>query len=338
MYEEEDDDLPLRFQGMGRHLQTNSEEFNRRLTAYLTNQAAMRDTNALFAQQFPGVPQYAHNQQALYNNMLNTQQYQQSLMQQQQQAIQQQQMSPVSPGSNYRQAPYIIPTMQNNQQSSYYPSTSHGRSASIATPQASMSSANSPLSPAIKNEEDRRLSLASAFPSSSKTSTPQVAPALVKKEPEQVKEEQMPYQQYQALLTGPFTNRNNNLFTTQLPNESQQLLGSTLDPRDPMSNMWIPYENMNSMYDFNANPMSTNSTTIGKDANFANLGGLNSTLAPSDSTFSHGNQDFNPYGETSFFEDGMKNSGHGSATGTPGGTGDFNLFIEQDQWEPTSSQ
>ena len=66
IYEEEDDDLPEQYRRLTAHLQTGSADFNRRLSAYLTNHVAMRSaldqaiTNS-YAQHYPDVPQSVHN-------------------------------------------------------------------------------------------------------------------------------------------------------------------------------------------------------------------------------------------------------------------------------------
>ena len=62
-----DIDLSVKYRQLTAHLQTGSGDFNRRLSAYLTNHAAMRSaldqavTNS-YAQQYPNAPQFAHNQ------------------------------------------------------------------------------------------------------------------------------------------------------------------------------------------------------------------------------------------------------------------------------------
>lgn len=137
MYEEEDDDLPLQYRRLTAHLQTNSSDFNRRLSAYLTSHQAMR--NAL--------------SQALSNSYAQSAgqvQGNQVPQQQQQQGQQQQWMSQQSQPFNL-----TMPDFQNNNSDTSSPSTNrqptsnwgmtpypavngqvsaHQRSASIATP------------------------------------------------------------------------------------------------------------------------------------------------------------------------------------------------------------
>ncbi|KAI9773333.1 MAG: hypothetical protein M1840_007548 [Geoglossum simile] len=67
MYEEEDDDLPHPYRRLAAGLQTGSPDFNRRLTAYLTNHVAMRSAldqaiTSSYAQTYPNAPRYVHNQ------------------------------------------------------------------------------------------------------------------------------------------------------------------------------------------------------------------------------------------------------------------------------------
>lgn len=66
IYEEEDDDLPMQYRRLTAHLQTGSADFNRRLSAYLTNHVAMSSAldqavSNSYAQQYPNAPQLVHD-------------------------------------------------------------------------------------------------------------------------------------------------------------------------------------------------------------------------------------------------------------------------------------
>ncbi|KAK0625317.1 hypothetical protein B0T17DRAFT_269901 [Bombardia bombarda] len=82
MYEEEEDDMPRQFRVLASHLQTGSSDMNNRLNAYLTNHVAMAsmasmareaEVNRLFAEQFPNIPQVAH-QNSMYMQPLRSNQ------------------------------------------------------------------------------------------------------------------------------------------------------------------------------------------------------------------------------------------------------------------------
>jgi hypothetical protein len=74
MYDEEDDDLPVQYRRLTAHLQTDSVDFNRRLSAYLTNHVAMRTAleqfiDQSFAQQSPAQSALANGSGQLYSHM-----------------------------------------------------------------------------------------------------------------------------------------------------------------------------------------------------------------------------------------------------------------------------
>ncbi|KAK4994349.1 hypothetical protein LTR66_005594 [Elasticomyces elasticus] len=99
MYEEEDDDLPMQYRRLTAHLQTTNAEFDRRLTAYLTNHMAMRTaigqaiSDGYSPQPYPG------------QQFVNQQQYMQSPYPT---PMMPPQMTHRSPHS-YRQSPYPMP-------------------------------------------------------------------------------------------------------------------------------------------------------------------------------------------------------------------------------------
>ena len=326
MYEEEEDDLPSQYRRLTAHLQTNSTAFNQRLAAYLTGQIGVRSAvdqylSNSYAQQFPNVQQFQPNQ-PMYQNPGMAQQFHQQMMQQSH-----------SPASMYRQAPYPIPNLHQQQ-------AIHGRSASIANPQMSSHKTQSPVLP---DDEKRRMSIATVptttgspdltrTPMSNTSSTPKTIPTT----PQTSFSQQQPLQAFQSQYNNSSLNPDLSLLTTALPTESQMLLGSALDPRDPMTNMFMAGSQYmpNSYYNFDATLPPTMS--IGKDVSggqlYPSFDGLNATLASSELEMNHG-IDFQYAGQTSFFDAGM-NETTASGTGMPGGN-DFNLFIDQEAWGET---
>jgi hypothetical protein len=324
MYEE-DDDLPSQYRRLTAHLQTNSTAFNQRLAAYLTGQIGVRSAvdqylNNSYTHPFPSAQQFSHPQ-PIYQNPGMAQQFHQQMMQQSN-----------SPNSMYRQAPY---PMHNLHQRA---SAMHRRSVSIANPQIT---SNKTQSPALPEEEKRRMSLASAPVTSGSPDLPRTpisntsnTPTTIPTTPQTSFSQQQPSQTFQAQYNTSNFNPDLSLFTTALPAESQMLLGSALDPRDPMTNMFMAGSQYmsNSYYQFDSTLPPTYS--VGKDVSggqlYPSFDGLNATLAPSELEMNPG-LDFQYAGQTSFFDAGMKET-TGSGTGTPGETGDFNLFIDQDVW------
>ena len=293
MYEEEDDDLPMQYRRLTAHLQTGSADFNRRLSAYLTNHVAMRSaldqaiTNS-YAQQYPNAPQFAHHQN-MYPSPFMTQPMPQ-------------QQSPHS----YSQ-PYPTPNPP-----SYRP-THQARSASVSQPTSHYSptsiTAPSPAEQSLPQMNRRRTSAsASASASSVKSGsrsphgvtppTPQSAhsqPAVprtssasnVKSEPAAPQpmkappqpSPQQPQHQLQQPSQQPWSmagHSNISPFTTSLPVESQMLLGSALDPNDPFTSMLMAgSENL-------PHPPNYHPTSQQKPRSFSQAyGGMSATLAPS---------------------------------------------------------
>lgn len=314
MYEEEDDDLPMQYRRLTAHLQTGSSDFNRRLSAYLTNHVAMRTaldqaiTNS-YAQQYPNAPQFAHNQQSMYPSPFMAHNMQQ-------------QQSPQS----YMPSPYMAPATSNFQ------SRHHMRSASAAgVPEASGYSQTPATSSPIENPasvDHRRTSMPnklqskSVSPVTSRTPQPlqsrptmpqrsssnggsHSSPSLNAKQEGQVKQDaqvkpegqplrqmQAPpqlqqYPQYQQPAFNAYPYRDFGPLTTALPTESQMLLGPAFDPNDPLTSMFMAgSENM-----FYNPPMAS----MSKQRNFhPSYDGMNATLAPSALDMSTGHGTFNP--------------------------------------------
>lgn len=344
MYEEEDDDLPMQYRRLTAHLQTGSADFNRRLSAYLTNHVAMRTaldqaiTNS-YAQQYPNAPQFAHNQSVYPSPFMN------------------QSMSPQQSPQSYGQ-PYPTPAS-----SGYRPghrARPASASASNSTPAYSPSvSAASPGQPAPQMDP-RRTASASKSASRSPTgssSTPQLTqsrPSLPHSSSGYIKQEDQPRQMrappQPSSQQNPFRNMhlypNNSPFTTALPAETQMLLGSALDPNDPMTSMLMAgSENLPMPFNY------LNSSLLQKPHSFhQSFDGMSATLAPSALDMSPRQHDYthppssmsmsnSQLGYSDSLPDFSKSqmftpgSATGSGTDTPGGIdGGWDSFINDNSW------
>lgn len=293
MYEEEDDDLPLQYRRLTAHLQTGSADFNRRLSAYLTNHVAMRSAleqsiHNSYAQQFPNAPQY---QQSIFPSPMLAHQHQQ----QQQQPSSGASMQP--PNQNYRQHPYSSPQQQ--QQGFTLP---HQRANSVAVPQQSQSAVpatgapNQRRSMSMSGSASDSLTPASTDPRSPQTpgQGQQVKPSFP---PGSFNQSQQPQQQF-ALPSydmGAF-GQSAYPFSTQLPGESQGFLGNTLNQADPLTSMmmagsdpsmfWNFTQNQNintSQLSVNPDKLQDSVQHVGGPQHAPSVAGLNSTLAPASS-------------------------------------------------------
>jgi len=338
MYEEEDDDLPLHYRRLTAHLQTGSADFNRRLSAYLTNHVAMRSAleqtiHQSYAQQFPNAPQYAHNQPFFPSPLLAHQQ--QQLMQQQQQQI-------------FRQQPYPSP-----QPPQSFQLGGQARSASIATPQHHAATIGS-ASPTVPCDDARRMSVPSgsiksetpdsanpATPASTVSGTPQIRPAVPQFSPAPLPMSQPFLPTYNM---GAFSNDFGGVFSSALPINSQMFLGNTLDMSDPMSSMLMAGSQNFPQFNFNS------SLPLAQDMNLNKAGGpqvyptsegLNSTLSaaevvdPRDLTMSP-----EYAGQMSFFDASFGESTGQSLSSTPNAVDNWSSFINDDSWDnfPSGSQ
>lgn len=361
MYEEEDDDLPMQYRRLTAHLQTGSADFNRRLSAYLTNHVAMRSaldqaiTNS-YAQQYPNAPQFAHNHHSLYPSPFMAHNVPQ-------------QQSP----QPYIQSPYNIATGTPG-----FRSTQHVRSASIAGPHDTSGYAQnlSLTSPVQSNNQvdHRRMSMpaksisptqAAQTPhfmqsrpslphsSSSYTGKNQMSPtSRIKQEDQTLGQMQAPQSQPQPQQQPQHSYANVGgyqgfgPFTASLPTESQMFLGSMLDPNDPLTsmlmagseNMMQPHYDPNSslpkQHSFHPSydGMSATLAPSALDISSQNVTGLPSNSAVSSSSlsstppFSLGFSDGLPEMKNHNFT--RSNSSHGSGTGTPAIDGGWDAFID----------
>ena len=357
----------MQYRRLTAHLQTGSVDFNRRFSAYLTNHVAMRSaldqaiTNS-YAQQYPNAPQFAHNQQTMYPSPFLAHNMQQ-------------QQSPTS----YVQSPYMA------QGHPGFRPGHHARSASATgtqdTPGYTQPSTtqSSPVDPSVSTEP-RRTSMPSKMPSKSVSPVTSRTPQPLQSRPSlppktssvldnqqtpaynNIKQESQPSQPSQPMRAPPqlqvnqqpttnmFGFQDFSPFSTALPAESQMLLGSALDPNDPLTSMMMAgSENMAPSNFFNSTPAS-----LSKQRNFhPSYDGMSATLAPSALDMSQGMFGTQPpttsasLGKPGFqlafdstFPDftkgqpmfGGPNSSNGSGTVTPGLDGGWDAFINDNTW------
>jgi hypothetical protein len=339
MYEEEDDDLPSQYRRLTAHLQTSNPVFNSRLSAYLTNNVAMR---RILEQTI----QDSYAQQ--YNNAQGQQQYplqpsfpsplvtQHGHQQQQQPSM----MYPPQSPSTYRTAPYP----PRAQQQSFQP-TQHQRSASIAVPQEIMNT--SLTSPIDQPDSVRRMSMPTTGVNSTNSpvqpgapltplSTTSASPQLQQQKPSfpPGSFSQQFGQQSQPALMQPFdmSGYSNFPFTTTLSANVQGLLGDTLDMNDPFTAQMMAGSGTmaGTFYDFSTQPELPVTTDIGKQQTHPSFDGLTATLAPAALDDTQQITDFS----SNYFNDAFK---AGEITGgSPGQNNDWSAFFDTAAYEETS--
>jgi hypothetical protein len=338
MYEEEDDDLPLKYRRLTAHLQTNSVDFNRRLAAYLTNQVAMRSAveqmvnNSYNQPQYPNHPQYGGQpQQAMYHSpMMNRHAAQ-------------------SPTGAYRSSPYPNPHQPGFQQT-------HGRVYSMAAPNDVSTHAVTLQNPSMPphTPEQRRRSTPAKIPASPVPRTSSIKPDL----------DQQRQTQSVGQMAGNFPPvwQDMGPFTTSLPPEAQQLLGPGLDPNDPFtsvlmagsenytSNPYYPWGNLPSSgklgqitpsihpsYNGMSATLAPSALESGADA----LSATTATTSPSHDyssasssglgfNFSQESKGFNSYSTAGLGRD-ETTQGFGSGQVTPG-EGFWDSFVQDGGW------
>lgn len=238
MYEEEDDDLPLRYRRLTAHLQTGSADFNRRLAAYLTQQVAVRNM----------MGQMSQNPYSQYLNMP----YQPQGASMFPPPMMPQANLGQSPTTSYRSAPYPSPHQTGYRQS-------HNRSYSMA----SLPNNKGPTSPNVSIQtpslDQRRLSTPTNIHSSGETQ--QSGHAI---DTDSIKPDLDYLRQTQSATfpqSGPFPPlwQDAGPFTTSLPPEAQQMLAYApqFDVNDPnyamlmqgsdqfISSPYYPWHDMN---------------------------------------------------------------------------------------------
>ncbi|KAF2738292.1 hypothetical protein EJ04DRAFT_61016 [Polyplosphaeria fusca] len=315
MYEEEDDDLPAQYQRLSAHINSSSMIFNQRLHDYLATHAGVRGTfmqhytgNPLGSQfspslaQFPGqtmspfIPQTQMLPPQVFTQP--SQNYNQTSPSYNQQNFQQ----------SYRQSPYSIPNRPQP----------HQRSASVSTPQPlpSFQQGAPHVNTTTENssgEANRRMSLPPhilEYPNSQggDASRPQLSPSASSTNVQQQKapSDQNPSSTATtptstqgtprsgqgtptALPSGVpnYTNIAQNMnfgpLSMSLPPESQQFVGSALDPADPCTSIFMAGSDriaqpFTGTYTYNPN---ISPRPKGANTDAPTSSGINSTLAPS---------------------------------------------------------
>lgn len=347
MYEEEDDDLPLQYRRLTAHLQTGSADFNRRLSAYLTNHVAMRSaldqaiTNS-YAQQYPNAPQFAHNQPAMYPSPFMPQP-----------------VTPVQSPQSYMQHPFPGVNAANFRPPPPRPVSTaghHSPANHVTSP---------PTSSPVETTDPRRASMQSKSASPVAVRTPQsmharplpqsTASHPVKQEP--VVPVVTQSQQVPLTPTSMYSPQDLGPLSTSLPPESQMLLGSVLDPKDPMNAILMGGNDgfAQSYWNSQLGPST-------KPRNFyQSYDGMSATLAPSALDMSSHHFNYMPPQQLSsmpitnpsflsfdnsgldcskgFFPFNNAASSHGSGTVTPAGLdgGGWDAFINDSSWAENSS-
>ncbi|KAL8674914.1 MAG: hypothetical protein Q9168_000718 [Polycauliona sp. 1 TL-2023] len=343
MYEEEDDDLPMQYRRLTAHLQTGSADFNRRLSAYLTNHVAMRSaldqaiTNS-YAQQYPNAPQFAHNQAAMYPS-----------------PFMHQGMTPAQSPQSYIHSPYPrpntfrAPSAHPTSTTNHHSPTSYGQSPTTSGPvditeqrrSSAPSKSASPVAvrtPQIAHDRPSlpHLTTSGQHPSDSISSQPPVS-----MQPQQVPP--TPTSMYSPQEMGPFT--------CSLPPESQMLLGSALGGKDPMSSIF-----MGGSDGFSQSYWSSGLGASVKPRNFhPSYDGMSATLAPSaldiptqpmshqffqqsstpstNPSFLSFDGNVHEYPKSMYHHTHNAPSSHGSGTATPGAlSGGWEAFINDSSW------
>ncbi|KAI4165141.1 MAG: hypothetical protein LQ342_001418 [Letrouitia transgressa] len=342
MYEEEDDDLPLQYKRLTAHLRTGSADFDRRLSAYITNQVAMKSAldqavNNSYAQQYPNAPQFAHNQPGMYPSPFLPQTVAQH-------HTPQSYMQSNTGSSPAFQAP--------NPANPVSTASNHSPTGYIQSPQAS-----SPPS----EGGNRRQSLHSTPASPVAVRTPQVGPSrpsVVSIPSYDGERDPSIHGQTQGALQAPhvqptasasYLPQDVGPLTTSLPPESRMLLGTGTDLKDSLSPMCTGANDS-----FMPSSWPSSQASLLKARNFQpSYDGMSATLAPSaldmsPHHFQHSQHPLmiNRLGQTTLanlqeggipdFSKGWfqrSNSSHSSGTATPGPIDcEWDAFINDTSW------
>jgi hypothetical protein len=349
MYEEEDD-LPSQYRHVSSHLyngaySSGGPAFNDRVLNFLATNMEMRKMVANSMQAQDG---QNNSHQFTNTNMGIPTPMPMPLPQSQYMAPPQQAHSAVM----YRQAPY--PTPRPPPQQAFHQSH-HQRSASFATPAGQPAAVQH--SPMVHAMDHRRMSMPAAIPSadgsplqmntpksapSVQSTPPQRPPAMSSRQPSSygyVPQVLQPQQQQSMPAYDMNTLPNDYFpFTAQLPANAQGLLGSTLDPNDPLTHMMMAGSGNlpTSFYNFGPQPQAPTSMSTGGQQTHPTLDGLGSTLAPSAFDMLAGADQSQP----SFFSDAFtaESSGHATPAVTPGDNVQWGQFMNNDWDDLQSSQ
>lgn len=253
MYEEEDDDLPTQYQRLNAHLHTSSVIFNKKLHDYIATQHGVRNMfmsqyqNPQFGNPYGGQAPPQTNATFGQNNWLNPtmmppQQFNPQMSQNftQQQPQQQQPQQQQSQPQGVRASPYHIPQKL------------HQRSASIAVPMdqsmqhdasASQDARRMSLPAQVVGEDQSRpaLSRGPSFQPNSPQLTDGTSPMSGQRTPQLQPDSETPVSTFSPMnfAMGSQTLSGPNPLSMALPAESQQFLGSVLDPNDPRTAVFM---------------------------------------------------------------------------------------------------
>lgn len=249
MYEEEDDDLPTQYQRLNAHLHTTSVMFNKKLHDYIATQHGVRNMfmsqyqNPSFQQYGAQVPQQS-NAAFGQNNWLNpTMMPPQQFNQQTPQTFGQQQQTAQSQG--VRASPYHVPQRPHQRAASIAvptsmdPSMHQGTSASQDARRLSLPAQS--VDDQTRPAPSRGASFAAQQPTSPYTDTASPLSGSGQRTPQLQADSETPVSTFSSMnfslgsqmLGGP------NPLSMALPAESQQFVGSVLDPNDPRTAMFM---------------------------------------------------------------------------------------------------
>ncbi|KZM24978.1 uncharacterized protein EKO05_0009471 [Ascochyta rabiei] len=253
MYEEEDDDLPTQYQRLNAHLHTTSVMFNKKLHDYIATQHGVRNMfmsqyqNQQFSQLGGQYPPPNNGSLPQTNNWLNpTTMPPQQFNQQPTNNNTNQQPQPSHVNTSVRSSPYHIPQRPQP----------HQRSASIAVPAFDSSMQQGTVTPqdarrmslpaqaGVDGQSRPALSRGSSFQPTSPTTDTSASPRSGSGQhtphlqvdtdtPASAPFGAMNFPMGSQMLGGP------NPLSMSLPPESQQFVGSILDPTDPRTAMFM---------------------------------------------------------------------------------------------------
>ena len=345
MYEEEDDHHMARFAHLTRGIATGNPSMNRSVQAMLAAQIGMREhmsslfgpdanTNASFEQHFPGYSSQSFNNQT-FNPSAFDQHAPMHMDSQSMQSMDTYNRNSSNNMHNYnnRQAPY--PTNTNG-------NMAHSRSASIALPahQAQPQQTFTQQQPGFT----RRHSMATSQPQHSASASPSAMNT------QSFMQDSGSFfgqnyttnsNQYNMMnndstgFTDPFATGVDNMFTSALPTESQQIIGNNFNPSVFDASLMNGYGSMNQQWDF-----ATNAPRNSSNSQKTNNRGLDTTLAPPAMSRSSSQGEFNTIGGPNsgmgFIDLGyIPSSQSGSVATTPGIEG-WDNFINEGCWDSLS--
>ncbi|OSS46560.1 hypothetical protein B5807_08576 [Epicoccum nigrum] len=346
MYEEEDDDLPTQYQRLNAHLHTSSVIFNKKLHDYIATQHGVRNMfmsqyanqnptfggGGAYGNQLPQQNNAAFGQNNWLNpTMVPPQQFNQQMQQNFTQSQQAPQQTPQSQG--VRASPYNIPQRP-----------THARAASIAVPMNPSAQHGAQMT-----QEARRLSLPAqagaddqsrpALSRGSSFAQQQPASPALTDGASPMSGQRTPQLQAENENSASTLNPMNFAFGSQmiggsnplsmaLPAESQQFVGSILDPNDPRTAMFMsgsehlaqPYT---PTYTYNPNyspkalksasnmTLSLPYTGVKSESVAESCAPISSGLYTNESLFTPGNESYNTFFDfdsTSFAQPGDENN------------------------------